>query len=48
MTLKTNPFDAADHLRSHRAQEELLADALKSGDAGYIATAFGLIARAKR
>lgn len=47
MTLKTNPFDAAKFLGSRKAQAELLADAIGSGDAGYIATALGVIARAQ-
>jgi probable addiction module antidote protein len=47
MATKTIPFDAAEHLRSDRAQLELLADALENGDAGYIANALGVIARAR-
>jgi probable addiction module antidote protein len=47
MTLKTVSFDPADHLQSARAQKELLADALATGDAGYIANALGVIARAR-
>lgn len=47
MTLKTLPFDPADFLQSVRAQKELLADALATGDAGYIANALGVIARAR-
>lgn len=47
MALKTVPFDAARYLTSPKAQAELLADALESGDAGYIANALGTIARAK-
>ena len=42
---KTEPFDAARYLASPQAQEELLNDALASGDAGYIAQALGMIAR---
>lgn len=47
MAFKTIAFDAAEHLRSRRAQVELLTDALETGDAGYIATALGVIARAR-
>lgn len=47
MTLKTLPFDAAPYLQSRKAQAELLRDALESGDAGFIATALGVIARAQ-
>jgi probable addiction module antidote protein len=47
MVLKTSPFDAARYLQSRKAQAELLRDALESGDAGFIATALGVIARAQ-
>lgn len=47
MTLKTIPFDPARYLDDAAAQAELLADAVESGDAGYIATALGVIARAR-
>ena len=47
MTFKTHPFEAARYLGSRKAQAELLTDALESGDAGYIATALGVIARAQ-
>ena len=47
MALKTIPFDAAHYLGSRKAQAELLSDAIESGDAGYIATALGVIARAR-
>ena len=43
----TEPFDAAQFLASPQAQEELLNDALASGDAGYVAHALGVIARAR-
>ena len=44
---KTEPFDAALYLTSPASQEELLNDALASGDAGYVAHALGIIARAR-
>jgi probable addiction module antidote protein len=44
---ETLPFDAAEHLTSPEAQAELLADAVESGNAGYLATALGTIARAR-
>jgi probable addiction module antidote protein len=47
MALKTTPFDPARFLGSRKAQAELLSDAIDSGDAGYIATALGVIARAR-
>ena len=47
MATKTIPFDAARYLGSAEAQAELLTDALESGDAGYIANALGVIARAR-
>lgn len=43
----TKPFDAANYLTSAEAQEELLNDALASGEAAYIANALGVIARAR-
>jgi probable addiction module antidote protein len=45
--LKTEPFDAAQHLTSAESQEALLNDALASGDAGYFSQALGVIARAR-
>ena len=47
MATKTTEFDAAKHLSSLESQAELLTDALDSGDAGYIANALGVIARAR-
>jgi probable addiction module antidote protein len=47
MTLETLPFDAAKYLASPQSQAELIADALESGDAAYIAAALGVIARAR-
>ena len=44
---RTEPFDAARYLARPEAQEELLNDALASGDAGYVAQALGVIARAR-
>lgn len=45
---KTLPFDVARYLKSRASQAELLADALASGDAAYVAEALGVVARAKR
>jgi probable addiction module antidote protein len=47
MATKTIPFDPAQHLSSPESQAELLTDALETGDAGYIANALGVIARAR-
>jgi len=47
MATKTTPFDPAEYLTSAEDQTELLNDALASGDAGYIANALGVIARAQ-
>ncbi len=47
MALKTKPFDAAEYLDDAESQAELLSDAFDSGDAGYIAHALGVIARAR-
>lgn len=46
MTLKLKPFDAAKYLDSPEAQAELVNDAFKSGESGYIAAALGAVARA--
>jgi probable addiction module antidote protein len=46
MALKLKPFDAAKYLDTLEAQAELLNDAFKSGDSGYIAAALGTVARA--
>jgi probable addiction module antidote protein len=45
--MTTTPFDAAPYLTSPESQAELLNDALASGNAGYIANALGVIARAR-
>lgn len=45
--VKTEAFDAARYLTSPEAQAELLNDALASGNAAYVAPAFGIIARAR-
>ena len=47
LTTKTTEFDPAQHLNSPESQAELLSDALETGDAGYIANALGVIARAR-
>jgi probable addiction module antidote protein len=44
--LKTEIFDAARYLKSAESQVELLNDAFASGEAGFIAQALGVIARA--
>lgn len=46
-TLKTLPFDPAEHLRNPKDQAELLNNALESGNPAYIANALGTIARAQ-
>jgi uncharacterized protein YuzE len=41
-------FDTSEYLKDHpRSQEEIFADALKSGHAGYIADVLAAIARAR-
>jgi len=45
--MKTKPFDPADYLDTPESQQELLDDAVESGDARYIAAALGAIARAR-
>ncbi len=47
MPLKTTPFDAAEYIDTPEAQADFLSDALETGNAGYIASALGVIARAK-
>jgi len=46
MALKLKPFDAAKYIATPAAQAALVADAFKSGHAGYIAAALGVAARA--
>lgn len=41
------PFDAAKYLKDPDDQAELLTDAFASGDAGVIAAAIGIVARAR-
>ena len=45
--VKTEPFDPARYLTSAESQEELLNDALASGNASYVSRALGTIARAR-
>ncbi|MDO9414906.1 addiction module antidote protein [Pararhizobium sp.] len=47
MLTETIPFDAAQYIESAEGHSELLHDAFESGDAGYIAAALGVVARAK-
>jgi len=47
MTTKTIPFDAAKYLVSPQSQAELISDAFETGDAKYIASAIGTVARAR-
>jgi probable addiction module antidote protein len=47
MGLETIPFDAAEFFSDAESQEKLIADALESGNAGYIAAALGTVARAR-
>jgi probable addiction module antidote protein len=47
MPIETFPFDPSEYLDSPEAQAELLTDAFHTGDAGYIAQALGVVARAR-
>ncbi|MEQ1952020.1 addiction module antidote protein [Mesorhizobium sp. CN2-181] len=47
MPLKTYPFDGSRYLDDDESQRELLADALETGNAVYIADAIGVVARAR-
>ena len=40
-------FDAAEYLKTPEALAAFLTDALETGDAGYIAKALGVVARAR-
>ena len=45
MTVETVAFDPDKYFQSSAAQAHLIADTMKSGDAGYIADAIGIVAR---
>ena len=47
MTEKLTTFDPAELLTSDQAVAAFMADAFESGDAGYIAHALGVVARAR-
>lgn len=47
MAEKLTEFDPAELLKSDEAIETFLADALETGDAAHIASALGVVARAK-
>jgi probable addiction module antidote protein len=47
VAIETYPFDPAEYLGDANAQAELIADALASGNAGYVAHALGVVARAR-
>ncbi|SSC68527.1 addiction module antidote protein [Ciceribacter selenitireducens] len=47
MATETIPFDASEFFTEAEAQAALLTDAFESGDAGHIANALGIIAKAK-
>lgn len=47
MTIELTRFDAAEHLSDPDEQAALIADALASGDAGYISHALGTVAKAR-
>ena len=47
MATETLPFDAAQYFKDPDDQRELLIDAFASGDATYIKTALGTVARAR-
>lgn len=45
--MKTRPFDPVEFIDGPEAEAAILADAFETGDAGYIAHALGVIARAR-
>lgn len=47
MPTETIPFDASEFFADAEAQAALLTDAFESGDAGHIANALGIVAKAK-
>jgi probable addiction module antidote protein len=47
MAIELTNFDVAQYLASAEDQAALLEDAISSGDAGYVAHALGIIARAR-
>lgn len=47
MTETFTDFDPAEYLASPEAIAEFMSDALETGDAGYIAKAMGVVARAR-
>ncbi|MDO9414814.1 addiction module antidote protein [Pararhizobium sp.] len=47
MTEKLSAYDPAEALINAEAINHFMADAFESGDAGYIAHALGIVARAK-
>ncbi|UAK24168.1 addiction module antidote protein [Sphingomonas nostoxanthinifaciens] len=47
MTTELIDYDSAEHFKEPAAQTELLQDAIQQGDAGYLAHALGIIARAR-
>lgn len=47
MAVETFPYDTSELAATPEAQMELLADAMETGDASYIAHALGIVARAR-
>jgi probable addiction module antidote protein len=47
MPIQTKPFNAAKHFATDEDQLDLIADAIDSGHAGYIAAALGTVAKAR-
>lgn len=47
MPLDIVPFDATEFLDTEESQAHLIQDAFESGDAGYIAHALGVVAKAR-
>ncbi len=47
MSLKTRPFDIAEHLNSDEDIEEFIKAAFEEGDPAFIAKCLGIVARAQ-
>ncbi|MBD3762483.1 addiction module antidote protein [Rhizorhabdus sp.] len=47
MAIELLPYDSADYFKEPEDQADLIHDAIESGDAGYLAHALGVVARAR-
>ena len=47
MAIELKAYDSAEHFKDAESQEELLRDAIETGDPGYLAHALGIVSRAR-